>query len=326
MGGGGWTTKDWDSFQQTTTVGKSTAQVFTSRGMLDWMDPLNIEVRESRNSPDNPKATPIILGLDVSGTMGEIADYLARDGLGTLAQEILNRKPVSDPHIMAMGIGDAGEQFDAGYPYGGDQAPLQVTQFEADIRIAEQLKQIYLEGNGGGNGYESYTLAWYFAARKTDIDCVKDGRKGLLFTFGDERCPAVLAATNIQRVIGENPERNLSASDILAMVQQKYDVFHVVVEEGDYAKRDLRGVYESWKKVLPEGHVIPLKDKTKVAEVVVSVMEVWAGKDAALVAKSWDGSTGLVVAEATKGLVKGGGSNDNAPAVWRPGATGGARP
>ena len=71
---------------------------------------------------------------DVTGSMGMIADALARKGLGTMVEEILARKPVSDPHIMCMGIGDV--------LY--DRAPLQVTQFEADIRIAEQLEKLWL--------------------------------------------------------------------------------------------------------------------------------------------------------------------------------------
>ena len=54
---------------------------------------------------------------------------------------------VSDVQFMIMGIGDL-------YC---DEAPIQASQFESDIRIAEQLDKIYFEGGGGGNGYESYT-------------------------------------------------------------------------------------------------------------------------------------------------------------------------
>src|SRR5690606_25429877 len=118
-----------------------------------------------------------------TGSMGEIAGILAREGLGTLVESILDRKPVSDPHIMVMGVGDSS----------CDHAPLQASQFEPDIRVAEQLKNIYLEGGGGGNRHESYTLPWYFAAEKTDIDCVKHGKKGIIFTFGDEECPPELS-------------------------------------------------------------------------------------------------------------------------------------
>jgi hypothetical protein len=123
--------------------------------------------------------------------MGDIPDAFVREGLGTLINEILVRKPASDPQVMIMGFGDAWT----------DQAPLQATQFEPDIRIAEQLKDIYLEGGGGGNGFESYSLPWYFAARKTAIDCfVKRAKKGYLFTVGDEPPPPVLLAEHVRSV------------------------------------------------------------------------------------------------------------------------------
>lgn len=51
--------------------------------------------------------------------MGMIADSLARDGLGILFNEILDRKPVTDPHLMFMAVSDA-------YC---DNYPLQVSQF-----------------------------------------------------------------------------------------------------------------------------------------------------------------------------------------------------
>jgi hypothetical protein len=310
MGHGGWTSRDWDDFKTTNTTGRATAAIFTSRGMPRDMDPKYITVRESRDSADNPNSTPIILALDVTGSMGVIADTLAREGLGVLVQQILDRKPLSDPHIMVMGVGDAAF----------DQAPLQISQFEADIRIADQLKQIYLEHGGGGNHFESYNFPWYFAARKTDIDSIaKRGQKGLLFTFGDEECPMELKAEHIRHFIGDDVQTDISTTDLLAMVQQKYDVFHVVVEQGSHARSNRDRVYNSWNSVLPQGRIVPLKDYAKVAEVVVSVLEVHAGRDVASVVRSWDGGTALVVAEATKDVVPAGRKADGSPGVWRPG-------
>lgn len=308
MGMGRWDSADWDSYKTTYTAGKTTDKIFTSRAMKDDMDPRKITVRESRDSEDNPLSTPIILALDVTGSMGVIADNMARESLGTLVKEILDRKPVSDPHIMVMGVGDADY----------DDAPLQASQFESDIRIAEQLKEIYLEHGGGNNDCESYTLPWYFAARKTDIDSVHHGRKGMLFTFGDEECPAVLTREQIERATGDIVQADISTADLLALVSQKYDVFHVVVEEGSHARYDRDAVYNSWSNVLPQGRIIHLSDYTKVAEVLVSVMEVHAGKAPEVVTASWSGSTAVAVRNAVTGMVAANDSGSTAAAVWRP--------
>ena len=125
------------------------------------MDPSKITLRESCDSVDNPNSVPIILGLDVTGSMGRYAELIAKKYLPDLMTAIIERSPVADPHLMFMGIGDARMN---------DSAPLQVSQFEADIRILESLREIYLEGGGGGNSNESYDLAWYFGANKTKID------------------------------------------------------------------------------------------------------------------------------------------------------------
>jgi hypothetical protein len=235
-----------------------------------------------------------------------IAVELARNGLGTLVQAILDRKPVPDPHIMVMGVGDVRS----------DRAPLQVSQFEADIRIAEQLKEIYIEGNGGGNNSESYTLPWYFAAKKTDIDCVNHGRKGIIFTFGDEQCPPPLTRAQIKEFLGDTPQQDLSAKELYEMVSQKYDVFHVVVEEGNYIQQGNKGkVYQSWGSVLPEGHVISAKDYKKIPQIVVSVMEVHAGKAPADVIASWQGADAKIVEAAIKDVKQGAAAS---PATLKP--------
>jgi hypothetical protein len=42
--------------------------------------------------------------------------------------------------------------------------PLQATQFEADIRIAEQLLDVFFDRAAAAeDGGESYCLSWYFA-------------------------------------------------------------------------------------------------------------------------------------------------------------------
>src|ERR1700757_1433252 len=99
MGGGSFDTGAYRAFASS-TVGKSTDEIYTSRGMNKLLDPKGVKIRESRDSVDNPKSTPLIVGIDVTGSMGIIADALARKALGTLFSGVLDRKPISDPHVM----------------------------------------------------------------------------------------------------------------------------------------------------------------------------------------------------------------------------------
>lgn len=282
MGGGSWTSSDWQQFSSQTRA-KSTRQVFSQDKMHSALNPFGVAMRESRDSADSPNSHAIVVASDVTGSMGKLAEALIRKGMGVMVEELLKRKPVSNPHIMCMGVGDAYS----------DRAPLQVTQFEADIRIAEQLSQVWLESGGGGNGGESYHLAWYFAARHTSIDCFeKRQKKGYLFTVGDENPHKVLTKEQVKRVFGDDIERDLTSADLLTMASRSYHVFHLLVEESGTYDASIKA---NWQELMGE-RALPLSDHTKLAELIVSTIQVnegWSVDDAV---KSWSGDTSLVVA------------------------------
>jgi len=297
LGSGRWSDSDWASYSTTHVKSARTVDdIYKSRGLATELDPSGVKIRESCDSEDNPNSNAIIVALDVTGSMGMVLDTVAREGLSTLATEIYDRKPITDPHIMFMGIGDC---------HAHDRAPLQITQFEADIRIAEQLTKLYLERGGGGNDYESYALAWYFAAMHTRIDCFeKRQKKGYLFTIGDEEPTPYLSAADIERVLGYKPQQDrFSTQDLYTMASRYYNVYHLMVEEGSHFRTDPDGVVRAWTDVLGQ-NAIRLADHTKVAEVIVSIIQVAEGADNKDVSASWDGSTGLVVAKAINGLAK----------------------
>ncbi|MDF2880134.1 MAG: hypothetical protein K0R54_691 [Clostridiaceae bacterium] len=297
MGEGRWKESDWVRYATKNIIGKATVEeIYTAKNIDKDLNPKDIKMRESCDSVDNPLSSPLIVALDVTGSMGSVLDVMARDGLKTLATEVYNRKPITDPHIMFLGIGDVEE---------GDRAPLQATQFEADIRIAEQLSKIYLEKGGGGNNYESYALAWYFASMYTRIDSFeKRGKKGYLFTIGDELPTPYLRGCDIERVFGIKPQFDkIEVQELLTMVSRQYEVYHIMVENGNYFRSRGEQVVNAWTELLGQ-RAIRLSDHTKLAEVIVSTLQIENGADTDKVIKSWDGSTSLVVEKAVSSLSK----------------------
>lgn len=290
MGTARWNPSDWDDYVKKTA--KKSASAIFSRSMHKDLDPRFITVRESCDSDLNPLSTPIIVAVDDTGSMGYLAEHLIRKGLGTLIEEIYLRKPVSDPHVMCMAVGDAW----------CDSAPLQATQFEADNRLVDQLSRFYIEGGGGGNAYESYNLPWYFAAKKTKCDSIlKRNKKGYLFTVGDEPPPPKLLKEHIKKIFGDSAERDLSSRELLTLVSQSFHVFHIIVLEGDYCRGDATQVKKEWNALMGQ-RAIPLTRHNDLSELIVSTIQVNEGADLKTVAASWEGSTGLVVRDALKAL------------------------
>lgn len=273
-------------------AGSATA-AFKARTIDPYLDPSKFMLRESRDSAANPNSTPVILAFDVTGSMGDIAFKMAGEGMTTLIKEIIARSPVSDPHIMFQAIGDVV----------CDRSPFQTSQFETSTALIDQLMKIHVEGGGGGNHFESYNMPWHFAAYHTSCDAFeKRGKKGFLFTMGDEQVPPDLTDSQLLTVYGRTQEPLATNQQLLDILNDKYHVFHLMIEEGSHMRYARDAVVNGWTKLLGQ-RAIPVADYTKISEIVISTMQVVGGADKDTIAKSWGGDTSVVVRKAIDGLV-----------------------
>lgn len=228
MGSGSWTTQSFVDYSTKTNkrVNTSTGaldssytaqDLFTASGLQKELNPKNV-IRECCDSEEHPNTIPVILALDVTGSMGAGAAMVAKK-LNLIMTELYEK--VQDVEFMVMGIGDLAY----------DRAPLQASQFESDIRIAEQLDKIYFERGGGGNGFESYTAAWYFALNHTKLDCWERGKKGIIITMGDECLNPYLPKEELAWVTGDNLEGNVETELLFDKVTKYFDVYHLAIDD-----------------------------------------------------------------------------------------------
>ena len=275
MGHGKWSSESYTSYS-TTKRGVSRSNLFGRKSKDDAViggQAVNIEeikFRESRDSEEHPVTTPVIVGLDVTGSMGMIPEELVKNGLGIFVDNLLQSKQIPGPHILFAGIGDA---------VAHDQAPLQVTQFEADNSICDQLTDIWLEGRGGGNNFESYDLAWAFAAYKTQTDAwEKRQEKGFLFTVGDEMFPWSTDTKYFNSVIGSDVMSNPTPEKLLEKALERWHVYHIIIEEGSYVRNySLDKVKNSWQQHLYK-RAITLSDYKYLPQVMTTAISLESGK------------------------------------------------
>lgn len=274
MGYGYYSSNDWNKLKNSRGLNSNSnyQQTFTRVEINDKYNAQFVSFRESFDSDDSPESTPIIIGFDVTGSMGYLANEIATNSLNETIMQILSKKPVTDPHMMCAAFTNT-------------SAPLQVTQFEADIRVVEQLLEFKL---GGGNPHAADLLLWYFAAKHTKIDSFKKrGKKGILIGIGDEVCgyspkPGVgnrLRQDNLKRVFDDDIDSDLSFMELYEMASEQYEVFHIVVGPEMRFKEGSMNSYKGWNEVLP-GRVAKILDKniSCLPEVIVTILEHLNGK------------------------------------------------
>lgn len=227
MGSGSWSTSTYRSYYATSYATKSRDEIFDSRGLHEDLDlrKSKTHVRESRDSEEHPESTPFFIALDETGSMGSVPEYLIRNELPKLMDSLIEKGGLSNPQILFMGVGD----------HECDRWPCQVGQFESSTElITGGLSKINLEGGGGGNGGESYLLPWIIAANHTSCDSFeKRGKKGFLFTIGDEPTLTSISKSVLTSLTGRKYEKDITWQEAFELAKEKFHVFHIHVNHGN---------------------------------------------------------------------------------------------
>lgn len=257
MGSGSFTTSSFRSYSTSRGRTVDAKGTVTSDSLQDFYTQTNIHkdlnpykvVRECCDSEEHPNTIPVIIGLDVTGSMGKACVKTAQS-LNTIITSLYDK--FNDIEFMIMGIGDLAY----------DHAPIQASQFESDVRIAEHLDKVYMERGGGGNGFESYTAAWYFGLYHTKLDCWRRGKKGIIITMGDEPLNPYLPKCPLSKVTGDNLEADVETKDLYELTKEKFDIYHIAIDDFDdcYYRYKTR-IDKTFKEVLKEDYKISTLDE-----------------------------------------------------------------
>ena len=257
MGSGSFETSSFISYSTSRGRTIDAKGTVTSDNLQDFYQQTHIHkdlnpykvVRECCDSDEHPNTIPVIIGLDVTGSMGSACIKTAQN-LNTIITSLYDK--FDDIEFMIMGIGDLSY----------DSAPIQASQFESDVRIAEHLDKVYMEHGGGGNSFESYTAAWYFGLHHTKLDCWKRGKKGIIITMGDEPLNPYLPKYPLEKITGDSLEADVETKDLYELTKEKFDIYHIAIDDFD----DCYQVYKSrvdasFGDLLKEDYKISTLDK-----------------------------------------------------------------
>jgi hypothetical protein len=238
------------------------------RKVHESLDPKRVnsvgeKIRECLDSDEHPLTVPVFVGFDETGSMGS-GPRIIQEKLGLLKGLTL-RAGMPDVQLAFGAYGDA---------QNNEVAPCQVGQFESGIEMEEWLNNLYLEGNGGGNGGETAGLLLYFLANFSRLDSLnKRGKKGYIFLTGDEIALTVTRA-EIKTYLDEDVEADISMEEVIRQVTESYDVYFFLVQNGAAKSQ---GSEAFWSNLLGTDHVIPVENLENISELIAGLLAVQEG-------------------------------------------------
>ena len=270
MGHSTWSSDAYTNLSSSKDYASKSADDIFSKTVNSDMLPVNLTVRESRDSDAHPESLAVMVLLDDTGSMGRIPEDIVKNektGLATLMDTIIENG-VPHPQVLFGTVND----------HHCIDTPIQVGQFESGTdELDKWLTGIALQGGGGGQNRESYLLAWIVAGRHTSIDCFeKRNVKGFLFTIGDEASWDSLSAKSLKNVLGYEKAEEVTDKQLLEEAQRLYNVYHIHVNEASY--HDDPEVLGYWKKMLGE-RLIVLNDYRAICPTIATLIAVQHGAD-----------------------------------------------
>ena len=224
------------------------ARTKNTSGVKDYM--LSIGVRECRDTKEHPHTTPIGVITDVTGSMRDTPYKFVKNYFPKLMGKI-GQAGIQDPELLFMAVGD--------HVY--DSYPIQIGQFETDTeKILDQLQDFVLEGGGGPNNGESYLLGWIIAGYHTEIDSYyKRGRKGFLFTIGDEPCLPAISGDALKKFLKyQGDPEPITAKEAYEKASEQYNIYHIHITD---TGRPFERVRKGWTEIVGQNLLTTTSDK-----------------------------------------------------------------
>jgi hypothetical protein len=204
------------------------------------------------------ESDPAAVVFDGTGSMGTDPEIFMRELPNLMSHADGLGKYSRSPEVAFGVIGDARNN---------ENYPIQLCGFTSNIVEARKsLESLYPEGNGGGNGGESYDLGFYGLASRIDL---APKQKGFVVFLGDEPFFRDIRPNEVQTYFGEQAKFASIQQAVAAIRQKGLDVYMLLRNEA---------VKSLWTELLGKGFVSMLDSPEKVVQAIVGIMAGRAGR------------------------------------------------
>jgi hypothetical protein len=212
---------------------------------------------------------PLVIVSDITGSMGDDPKvFFSKLGyLDLEGQEYLGK----DMEICFGATGDANS----------DNYPVQIRPPAKGLNMKKALKELIIEGNGGGQVMETYELIALYFDRLAEMPNAV--RKGILIFIGDEAPYPFIDAGQAKDLLGIKIEGRLSTKDVFESLKNNWAVYLIRRPYGNSGNVDTmdptnKKIYKVWADLLGEDHITTLPNADRVVDIIFGILGEETGK------------------------------------------------
>jgi len=210
---------------------------------------------------------PLILVCDETGSMGDWPATIFSK-LPYLYNEAHDNYLGPDVEISFGAFGDV---------HCGEEYAVQARPFANKDDVKKRLKELIIEGGGGGQIMESSELVALYYARNCDMP---NAEKPIYIFVTDEYCWDPISVATAEQ-FGVSLTGKLTAKEVFAELNRKYSVYLIQKPYGDETSEKghtTSQVRKKWLQHFDEGHIALLADPNRVVDVIFGILAAESGK------------------------------------------------
>lgn len=213
---------------------------------------------------------PLIVVVDQTGSMGEWPKIMFSK-LPYLEHETKEYMG-DDAEFCFMAVGDA---------HNGEKYPLQARPFAKGLDLKKRLEELVIEGNGGGNGGETYELAALYALKNIKMP---KAIKPIIIFIGDEKPFNVISKDMADNYCGVKLDKATPTPEVFKALREKMEVYFIQKSYGsgnsgsNSISSDDKDAFNTWADLLGKDHIAMLPSADRVVDVIFGILAKETGR------------------------------------------------
>jgi hypothetical protein len=198
---------------------------------------------------------PLTILVDVTGSMGDwpAVMFSKLPYMDNECKEYLGE----DMEISFAAVGDVTS----------DVYPVQVRPFAKGRDLEKQLKELVIEGNGGGQARESYEVTALYYAHNAEMP---NAERPIMIIIGDEGFYDTISKAHA-KIANVKLASAVDTVDLFEELRQKFSIYLIRKPYSHYSGEDAH-IQREWERLLGKEHIATLSAPERVVDVIFGIL------------------------------------------------------